>query len=80
MFGRGQGQQQQQPQSFVPGLAGTGARSNNSFGFTNNTQAPFGAQLSTQSLANSGVPNLAGGQNLGYNDILGSISNGYRGF
>lgn len=72
--------QPQQQQSFLPGLGGSGVTANNSFGFTNNTQAPFIQQLSTQNLANSGVPNLSGGQQLGYNDVLGSISSGYRGF
>lgn len=80
LLGRGQNQQPQQQQSFLPGLSGSGVTQNNSSGFTNNTQAPFISQLSTQNLANSGVPNLAGGHNLGYNDILGSVSNGYRGY
>lgn len=79
LLNQGKNQQPQQ-QNFLPGLAGSGITQNNSSGFANNTQAPFMSQLSTQSLANSGYPNLAGGQNLGYNDVLGSISNGYRGY
>jgi hypothetical protein len=66
LSGLGIGQQQQQQQGFISGLGGSGVTQGNSFGFTNNSQAPF----SVQGLS---------GQPLGYNDILNSISAGYGG-